>query len=365
LKIKIYFYLCTVDYIHLHIAYLLTKHECVVIPHFGALIVSEDKSDKSGGRNILSPSLRFLGFNSEITHNDGLLANSIAKAKKIDYKEALSLVQQFSANLFDCLDKGQTVQIPWIGKFSLSKERKVLFFPAPNLSCNADLYGFANVRLPYLSELKNPSELKAHPHQSSHQSSHLSRRKKKPDIIWIPLSKKVAYYAASTAAVFLAMFFIPTPLNNYPQKILTQSASMSPFPSKVSTELILSETETANLSVDTTRKIIVVDTISKIIPADNIIATNEQLAIQQPKITKPHKEYFIVVASLSGKELAEIKLKDFVSEGFDKAVIRSSEEKHRIIIRSFLEKSEAELFLIRFRKDYPSHSKAWLLIENI
>ena len=84
-----------------HIAYLLTKHECVIIPGFGALVHSNVPAKDTMDEDIFSPPFILLGFNSELKHNDGILADSIKKEQKISYNEASKIVSDFSVKLND------------------------------------------------------------------------------------------------------------------------------------------------------------------------------------------------------------------------------------------------------------------------
>jgi len=149
------------DFVNFHIAYLLTKHECVTIPDFGAFVASKVNDDKSKKRRFISPPGRYsLIFNPEFIQDDGLLAGSIAKEKNISHEEALHLIDDYVDELVSNLIKGKTIAFPWIGEICLSDDRKILFTPAKNPSCNASVCGLVNVSFPYLSEIsKNKSAI--------------------------------------------------------------------------------------------------------------------------------------------------------------------------------------------------------------
>jgi len=131
-----------------HIAYLLTRHECVIVPGLGAFVVSSSGREKINRWGILSPPESFLGFNSEITHNDGLLSNSLAKEKKSSYREADQLIEQYVTGVLQSLEDGKRVHIPWVGSL-YSKDNKKLFQPERTLSCNAFNYGLTGFSMPY------------------------------------------------------------------------------------------------------------------------------------------------------------------------------------------------------------------------
>ncbi|MDE6465278.1 MAG: SPOR domain-containing protein, partial [Duncaniella sp.] len=54
-----------------HIEYLLLRHDCVVVPGLGALLVHEVHARFDADSCTFMPPSRSLGFNPAVTHNDG------------------------------------------------------------------------------------------------------------------------------------------------------------------------------------------------------------------------------------------------------------------------------------------------------
>lgn len=75
-----------------HLEYLLVTNDCVVMPGLGAVIAHTmpAKADQSG-LLMEAPSRVFL-FNAMLTHNDGLLANSISRARSISFEASRNIV---------------------------------------------------------------------------------------------------------------------------------------------------------------------------------------------------------------------------------------------------------------------------------
>ena len=323
--------------INIHLAYLLTKHECVIIPDFGAFVVSPVQENNLNQSNILLPPIFTLAFNSELKHNDGLLANSISREKSISYKEANLLIQRYVSQNFAELNNRKTLCIPWIGSLTFSPDKKIIFKPALYLSCNAINYGFTNFHLPYLNEIQKKVTIQKEPI--------FKEKNTKDRIIWAPLNRKFITYTGSIAAGLLALFLISTPLNNLEKKGSTQSASILP----VSVKII----KTAKPQVKST--VTTIDTTLSI--------SKTQV---EPEIAEKvsSRQYFIVIASLPDRKSAEDTLDKFKIEGFKDVSIISSEGKHRIYVNKFTDKKDAESYLINFRKENPKHAKAWLLGQN-
>jgi nucleoid DNA-binding protein len=205
-----------VQNINFHIAYLLTKHECVIIPGFGAFIVSETES-KNTQAGLLCVPVHSLCFNSEIKHNDGILASFISKNENSSYKEACLRVRQYADYLNSQLSAGRPVHIQRVGRLSLSAEQKISFIPARYLSCNADSFGLSNF---YISPLRDVERYYGIPALEK-------RKKRKKDLIYIPVDRQIARWAGSIAAAVLALFLISTPLNEYSTGNLQQAGFFS------------------------------------------------------------------------------------------------------------------------------------------
>jgi hypothetical protein len=317
-----------------HIAFLLTQHECVIIPGLGAFVVSPADREKTSRWGILSPPEYFLCFNSEIKHTDGLLANSVAKEKKCSYKEANGLIDQYVTTALQSLKEGKRVYIPWVGSL-YSKDNKRIFQPERTLSCNAFNYGLTSFSLPHVKEIQ--------------QQEYISTGEKNKEIVWIPIHRKIITYTGSIAAALIAMCIIPTPLNNgYIQPVNTQYASL--------------------FSLSSQRNIVDEDTNAS---ATIIQTSTEGLVIQPEPVTISEKVmdstkihtpcYYIIVASLPNQAAAEKTLVEFRSIGFEDAAILSSDGRHRIYTNRFENKAEAEKFLIQFRTNHPEQANAWLL----
>lgn len=75
-----------------HIEWLLTMHNCVVIPRIGAVLAHDITARISDdGRHILAPCRNYT-FNAQLKVSDGLLEQSVARAKAIPHSMAARIV---------------------------------------------------------------------------------------------------------------------------------------------------------------------------------------------------------------------------------------------------------------------------------
>lgn len=301
------------DFINFHIAYLLTKHKQVIIPDFGAFVAFKVQDNQENRKGILSPPGKYsLIFNPEIIKDDGLLVHSIAKEKNISDGEALRLVYEYVDSLVDNLRAGQTVRFPWIGKIHLSGNRKIVFTPALNLSCNASGCGLDNFSFPYLNE--NPAAGKR-------------KKNRRRTVVYIMIAVTVLL-SVWGALITLKPFHFPMNLISLPHIPAPVSETLpvnSPGPAGVDS--------TASVAVDS-------------VPA-------------QP-------QYFLIIASLTKEKEAEDMLEHFISKGMDSATIVHSDGRYRISIETFTNKEDAVSFLDSIRKEQGNllFSDAWILEKN-
>ena len=136
-----------------HIAYLLTQHDSVIVPGLGAFVISLSDKRRARRWGILSPAENCLGFDSKITYNDDLLANSIAKEEKSSYSEACLLIEEYVNGVLQSLNEGKEVKIPWVGSLFL-RDDKTFFQPARTLSCNASNYGLTGFSMSGVKDLQ-------------------------------------------------------------------------------------------------------------------------------------------------------------------------------------------------------------------
>lgn len=61
-----------------HIEYLMTRHDCVTVPGWGAFIANYSIAEYDAVHEVFTRPCRTIGFNASVSHNDGLLVQSHA-----------------------------------------------------------------------------------------------------------------------------------------------------------------------------------------------------------------------------------------------------------------------------------------------
>ena len=75
-----------------HMEWLLTTHNCVVVPRLGAVLARHRSAGIDSGKDLITSPGRTYAFNSELTVSDGLLEQSVARAEAISHENASRLI---------------------------------------------------------------------------------------------------------------------------------------------------------------------------------------------------------------------------------------------------------------------------------
>lgn len=135
-----------------HIEYLMLSDDCVVVPGFGAFIAQYTSSNNCAQNSTFTSPKRSISFNASINHNDGLLANSIAKKASIPYAEALKQIEKSTTICRQALSDGSEVPFGRLGFFISNAEGHIEFIPFHHELANDDFFGLQSFSFPTLAE---------------------------------------------------------------------------------------------------------------------------------------------------------------------------------------------------------------------
>lgn len=124
----------------IHIEYLLLRHDCVVVPGFGAFINSrsEARVDTETGR--VYPMMREVRFNSALVHDDGLLAGSYARKYQVPFAEGREMLRKSIESMREALASDGEVTIGRLGIIRAESDT-LTFVPMHGASAEAARIG--------------------------------------------------------------------------------------------------------------------------------------------------------------------------------------------------------------------------------
>jgi len=111
-----------------YISDLLFRYECVIVPEFGGFITNTISSKVNHFTHTFYPPTKKISFNSQLTNNDGLLANYIADIENISFEQAVNKIAT-AVKFWNTQLQNEVILINKIGNLSLNEEQKIIFEP--------------------------------------------------------------------------------------------------------------------------------------------------------------------------------------------------------------------------------------------
>ena len=329
-----------------HIEYLLTEHDCVLVSGLGGFVLQYVPARFSEDRKSIQPPGKQITFNSSLSYNDGLLAQSLMRTLDIDYGKAVAMIEHWVDEIKRSFSEpGDSYAFGELGTFVLSDERSLIFEPPASCLFGISAFGLKKLNICPLGQLHKDENV-AEP----------KLRSKKRDVVYIPVNKSFVRQLIAAAAIIILLLMISTPMS--------EMKTTSDYASLVSSELFENGKD---------GEIEINDIVSlqqgndSVIAAENNFSTvqkseqdNSQVAnISDSDVVRP---YIVVVATLSGKQAALRQLEQFKQQGVTADLkIYETSKKVRIYIDSFSEKEEAQKFLMTLRNGDSPFSDAWVM----
>lgn len=191
-----------------HIENLLKQHDFVVIPGFGGFVASEESAKVESG--YLYPPTRCIGYNPELTYNDGLLAQEIAKVEGISFSQANDYIKEKVEKLNYTLKTFKHFSFGNIGAFYFNQD-KVYFEPNKTNNLLRSSFGLQTF---YFPEIHN-NVVTLTPKVESNTTAEVKES-----------NKRSFNYVAACVAVILLLLFIPI---NFNQKQVLYRATFIPI----------------------------------------------------------------------------------------------------------------------------------------
>ena len=126
---------------------LIPNYKCIVIPNLGAFILNKENDNK-----LVAPIFK-LSFNSQLIHDDGILATYIQQQENISYDKALVELQQIVQNIKQDIASGTELVCGNLGTLFL--ENNTIVYKSNPAFIIPSSYGLSQIRLNTLSLIEN------------------------------------------------------------------------------------------------------------------------------------------------------------------------------------------------------------------
>ena len=132
-------------HIELAVTRVLYKHECAVIPGFGAFILRKNYGMANPFSGQLKPSSHSIFFNTDITEDDGFVANELRETLGFNFKQAGELLADFCTQINADIKQTSSVPFGQLGNFHINPKGELFFLADANLNLSKDSFGLPTI----------------------------------------------------------------------------------------------------------------------------------------------------------------------------------------------------------------------------
>ena len=312
-----------------YISQLLYRHQCVIVPGFGAFLTEIQSAHLHENTNSFYPPKKLISFNSHLKNNDGLLANHIALFEKISYENAVLAIESEVTIWKSILQVNEKFSLKNVGELFLNTEKNIVFTPSESINYLTSSFGLNSFVSPFIKRevYKNVTEIE--------EIEEIS--KEKEPIAFIPEERKNRSYLKYAALFVLALG-------------ISSTIGYKLYENKIAEETLIVET-TVQKQVQ-----------NKIQEATFFIEN------PMPTVTLTVKEekysYHVVAGAFRKEENAEKTLNELTKLGFKAR--RIAPNKHGlfpVLFGSYPTYAEAQEAMISIQKT--NNPDAWLLVKEL
>ena len=261
------------------------------------------------------------------------------------------MLEEDVADMKVVLQEDKKLSLGVLGSFSLGMEGQVIFHPGESDAFSVGSYGLVSFNFPQLQPVLAEREEVA-----------LLTRKRKKDILYIPVNRKLLRVAAASAAAVALFLLVSTPV-----KDVNQAAYTASF---VPTEMVVKSAPGIKPAEEIASEETIAPEINEVKTERKVAAVAPSREVKRQKITpvpaiaKPNlKMYHIVIASFPTEDQA-----DKYIAGVDRQeckhvskVVRDG--KYRIYADKFDNREQAESYMATLRMN-EKYKDAWLFISR-
>jgi len=317
--------------ISVYIRELLFKHDCLIIPGFGAFIGNYFPSHVDRNEGLFYPPVRRITFNRHLTGNDGLLIGHISSHLNIPYVESRDIVNTWAEELRNKILAGNSVILDHLGTFSLNHEGTIIFEPDTTVNYLLSSYGLTSYQRQPVTDFDVRTKMLEH--------------QRKPSVSQ-PSMKRLLTRAAVIIPVLVALALVPFNDNLFKGKM--EESTLNPL---------------AKAELEFNREQIVADTIAvpaaeepvKKIPAEATVA--EVIKPSRPAVIVEEYRYMIITGSFKTEDNALMMIEKLRKSGYDPEMTGGPDGYLRVSAVSYATIDEAKAAHSKMIQKFPG---AWI-----
>ena len=380
-----------------HIEILLLENDCVIVPELGGFITHYQPAHYEESEGVYLPPTRTVGFNPQLTMNDGLLAQAYMQTHHTDFLDASKTISVKVKELKDALYNDGFVEMPGVGVLHYTMYNQYEFHPLENGVLAPELYALDTFSIsPLTAEVVSETVVQPEVIQE-HQ---IVPEKKKTytlntqwwsnavavviaAVLFFALSVPVEntyidkgnYASLGTNCLFDAIrsqslaTTLATPAQEVPQKnkptnitpvvVKVEKVASAPVKMDAPKEVVTPKVD-VSVKAETPK---VKETPKAEVKKAETPKVEAKKPVAKPSPVAPKKKYHLIVASLITSADAERMLKEYKQQGHNGASVVQGSGRFRISLCSYAERSQAQNKLNELKKS-DAFKNAWMLTSK-
>ena len=359
-----------------HIESLLLTHDCVIVPGLGGFVTHYVPARRIAEEQLFLPPSRSVGFNQQLTLNDGLLVQSYMQAYDTNYPETLKLLEEGVNRLKQQIEEEGQFELSGIGTLRLGIGGKYSFVPCEAGVLAPELYGLDALPLRSIEqEVAGDSE--SQPLRTSkHRTRKVSLRRTEGHYTFSIHREILNYVAAAAVAVFFYVLWA-TPVahvGNTGQTASNFFERLFVAPEADAAAAVAPQSQPQSAAKQTPAPKVQPETpaaVQQAAPEPEAapqagepapVAAPAAQSAPAPEVKKQAEagRYTIVLASAIPKANAEQFVAQLQSEGYREAAVYKRGRMVRVVYGAYTSEQEAQAQLRKLRQS-EAFADAWVM----
>ena len=346
-----------------HIEILLLENDCVIVPGLGGFITHYQPAHYEEAESVFFPPARMVGFNSQLTMNDGLLVQSYMQVYHMDYPDALKKIGEVVELLTETLHKEGVAEMPGIGVLHYTIYGTYEFLPEEKGVLSPALYALDSFTIAPLSMtvVEEPVLVK-----DMLQTDAVVAKKERKEF---HLNTKWLGNAVAVAVAAILFFVLSVPVENtYIENgnyasLGTDGLFDAIRSQSVATTLMTTDVAEKVVPAPETEEAPKVEVVKKEVSQPKKAVKKIAPKPETKKMVAQKKKYHLIVASLTTEQDAQRMLKSYQKEGHRDAKVIGGNGRFRIALCSYADQKSAYGKLDEL-KQQDAFKNAWMLTSK-
>ena len=333
--------------ISVYIRELLFKHDCVIIPGFGAFIGNYFPSHIDRDEGLFYPPVRRITFNRHLTGNDGLLIGHVSSHLKISYSESRDMIDTWAEELRGKIMAGTILNLDHLGTFSLNREGTIIFEPDSTVNYLLSSYGLTSYQRQPVSDFDVRKKMLEHHHEPA---------------VSQPSVRRLLTRAAVIVPVLIALALVPFNDNLFRGKM--EESTLNPLANaelefnreQIAADTAYVEPETTVIETADTGAVVIEKPVPEP-PVASVVPDPEPIKPVQQAVVVHEYRYLLIIGSFKTEDNALSMIEKLRKIGYDPEMTGGPDGFLRISAESFDTVEEAKAAHSRIIRNFPG---AWI-----